>query len=205
LFKHMSDPCQIAVTTIAIRCNRASTRSASRLARNRCTKHDHHRAVPMRSCVRDNRYKDTEGYPGSAGGIDYLSVAKRDRPMLRPGRCHAIDNARRAVEPLGRHGARSRASVESYNTHDRHRGPCGHPRRPPRAGACRTGRRPGWIAATRRQGGRRGSSSALKTSQRSSARLCTAKLGRRSPAGPVGPCRTAQIGAKLRERELISP
>ena len=177
---------RLAAPTIASHCIRVASRWASRQQRLRGARDDHHCAVPNSTCVDGNRCRGIEGYWGVAEGNGRHAVAECDRLVLRPVRRRGVHSARKAAEPSRPAGARSRASVESCNMRHRHRGPCGHPRRPPRAGACRTGGRRRSITVTLRQDGRIGSSSELKTSQRSLARRCTAKLGRQNGRMPVG-------------------
>ena len=186
---------RLAASTIANRCIHVASLRASRQLRHRCAEDGRHCAVPNYSCVSGNWRTRTEDCLGCAEGNGRRAGAQCDRLPLRLERRRAIGNARTTGEGSGRQGARPDANVYCCNMHD-HRGPCGHPRRPPRAGAYRTGGQRRSITATLRQDGRIGSSSGLKTSHRPSARRCTAI---------VDSCRTAQIDGKLHERTLISP
>jgi hypothetical protein len=182
VFKRMLALCRLrlAAPTIASHCIRVASRWASRQQRRQGVRDGHHCPVPNSTCADGNRCRGIEGYWGVAEGNGRHAVAECDRLVLRPERRRGVHSARKAVERSRPAGARSRASGGRHNMHDRHRGPCGHPRRPPRTGACRTGGRRRSITATLRQDGRIGSSSGLKTSQRSLARRCTAKLGRQN-------------------------
>lgn len=183
-------PCRLTAPTIATRCNRASTLSTNHRLPHQCAKDGRRRAVPTWICVHDRRCRDTASYPGSAAGNDRRGGVVCGRLASQPRQCRVIHSARIMAEPSGRRGAQSRASVESCNTRDHYYR--GWPCRPRRGGAYRTGGRRRSITVTLRQDGRIGSSSGLKTSQRSSARRCTAKLDRRRiPTGFVGSCRTA--------------
>ena len=159
--KHTSVLCRLRLgaPTIASHCIRVASRRASRQRRRQGVGDDHHCAVPNSTCADGSRCRGIEGCWGVAEGNGRHAVAECDRLVLRPERRRGVHSARKAAERSRPAGARSRASVESCNMRDQHRGPCGYPRRPPRAGACRTGGRRRSITVTLHQDGRIGSSS----------------------------------------------